>query len=298
MADPTAAAPLLGRAEAAASVLPPLLVAAERVAVTVAPGIHGRRRSGPGDQFWQYRRYQPGDSVTQIDWRQSARSDPLYVREREWSAAQTVLVWADRSASMDFRSAATLPLKHERAALLAVALAALLNRGGERLGLLMPGAPPPGMGHAALARLAEALERSPVGEGAHWPTLAENVPLSRHGSVVLFGDFLDPPDRLEPTLRALAGRGLRGHLLQVVDPAEESLPFRGRIRFTGAEGEGDLLIARTEDVRDAYVRRFQAQRAAVQSLARSLDWSFAVHHTDQPPQTALLALHARLAEVR
>lgn len=298
MAEQHPAAPLLGRAEAAASALPPLLVAAERVAATVAPGVHGRRRAGPGEQFWQYRRYQPGDSVTQIDWRQSARSDPLFVREREWSAAQTVLLWADRSASMEFRSTPTLPLKHERAALLAVALAALLNRAGERLGLLMPGAPPPGMGHAALARLAGALERSPVGEGAHWPVLAENVPLSRHGSVVLFGDFLDPPVNLEPTLRTLAGRGLRGHLMQVVDPAEETLPFRGRIRFSGPEGEGDLLIARTEDVRDAYIRRFQAQRDAIQGLARSLDWSFAVHHTDQPPQTALLALHARMAEAR
>ncbi|GAA0583752.1 DUF58 domain-containing protein [Caenispirillum bisanense] len=296
MADRTL--PLLGRGEAAASALPPLLVAAERVAATVAPGVHGRRRAGPGDQFWQYRRYQPGDSVTQIDWRQSARSDPLYVREREWSAAQTVVVWADRSPSMDFRSDPRLPLKHERAALLAVALAALLNRGGERIGLLLPGAPPPGMGHAALAHLAEALERAPLGQGTDWTRLADAAPVTRHGSVVLFGDFLDPPEVLEPALRALAGRGLRGHVMQVVDPAEETLPFRGRIRFTGAEGEGDLLIARTEDVREAYIRRFQAQRDALFRLCRGLDWSFAVHHTDQPPQTALLALHARMAEVR
>lgn len=296
MADRTL--PLLGRGEAAASALPPLLVAAERVAATVAPGVHGRRRAGPGDQFWQYRRYQPGDSVTQIDWRQSARSDPLYVREREWSAAQTVVVWADRSPSMDFRSDPRLPFKHERAALLAVALAALLNRGGERIGLLLPGAPPPGMGHAALAHLAEALERAPLGQGTDWTRLADAAPVTRHGSVVLFGDFLDPPEVLEPALRALAGRGLRGHVMQVVDPAEETLPFRGRIRFTGAEGEGDLLIARTEDVREAYIRRFQAQRDALFRLCRGLDWSFAVHHTDQPPQTALLALHARMAEVR
>lgn len=296
MADRTP--PLLGRGEAAASALPPLLVAAERVAATVAPGVHGRRRAGPGDQFWQYRRYQPGDSVTRIDWRQSARSDPLYVREREWSAAQTVVVWADRSASMDFRSDPRLPLKHQRAALLAVALAALLNRGGERIGLLLPGAPPPGLGHAALAHLAEALERAPLGQGTDWTRLADAAPVTRHGSVVLFSDFLDPPEVLEPAFRALAERGLRGHLMQVVDPAEESLPFRGRIRFTGAEGEGDLLIARTEDVRDAYIRRFQAQRDALFRLCRALDWSVAVHHTDQPPQTALLALHARMAEAR
>lgn len=290
--------PLQPRAETAASVLPPLMVAAERVAATVAPGTHGRRRAGPGDQFWQFRRYQPGDAVTAIDWRQSARSDPLYVREREWSAAQTVFLWVDRSPSMDFRSQPALPLKRERAELLAVALASLLNRGGERIGLLADGAPPAGLGRVALARMAEVLERTPPGAATDWPRLMSAAALSRHGSVVLFGDFLDTPESMADSLRALAGRGLRGHLVQVVDPAEESLPYRGRVRFTGPEDEGDLLIARTEDVREAYMRKFQAQRDAVRHLCRSLDWSFAVHHTDQPPQVPLLALHTRMTEGR
>lgn len=116
--------------------------------------------------------------------------------------------------------------------------------------------------------------------------------------MALFGDFLDVPEQMAETLRALAGQGLRGHLVQVVDPAEESLPFKGRIRFAGPEGEGDLLIARTEDVREAYIRRFLAQRDAVARLCRSLTWSFTVHHTDQPPQVPLLALHTRMTEGR
>ncbi len=45
------------RAEALAATLPPLLVAAERVAATVAQGVHGRRRAGMGESFWQFRRY-------------------------------------------------------------------------------------------------------------------------------------------------------------------------------------------------------------------------------------------------
>lgn len=289
--------PLQARAEATASALPPLLVAAERVASTVAPGTHSRRRAGPGDQFWQFRRYQPGDPVGLIDWRQSARGDPLYVREREWSAAQTVLAWCDRSPSMDFRSASTLPTKRDRAELLAMALAALLNRGGERVGLLGPGAPPPGVGRLALARMADALERG-AADAADWPRLVATAALPRNGTVVLFGDFLDVPEDILGPLRALAGRGLRGHLVQVVDPAEETLPFKGRIRFAGPENEGDLLIARTEDVREAYIRRFQAQRDAIRQLCRSLDWTFAVHHTDQPPQVPLLALHTRMTEGR
>src|SRR5256714_10721107 len=84
---------LRDRAEQAAAVLPPLLVAAERVAVTVAQGVHGRRRVGQGETFWQFRQYQPGDAAARIDWRESAKSQRLYVRETEWEAAQSVWLW-------------------------------------------------------------------------------------------------------------------------------------------------------------------------------------------------------------
>ena len=78
-------------AEKLSGALPPLLVEAERLVSTLAIGVHGRKRSGQGETFWQYRAAQPGDSLGQIDWRRSARSDRLYVRETEWEAAESVL---------------------------------------------------------------------------------------------------------------------------------------------------------------------------------------------------------------
>src|SRR5271167_1724508 len=146
---PTPAA-LRDRAEQAAAVLPPLLVAAERVAVTVAQGVHGRRRVGQGETFWQFRQYEPGDAATRIDWRESAKSQRLYVRETEWEAAQSVWLWRDASASMDYSSAEYLtgaewPTKRHRARAGSPgrrgatrrdrALSATV-RGGERLTLL------------------------------------------------------------------------------------------------------------------------------------------------------------------
>ena len=73
----SATAELRNRADAAAAARPGLLLAAERVAATVAQGVHGRRRVGQGEAFWQFRSYQPGDAATRIDWRASARSDRL-----------------------------------------------------------------------------------------------------------------------------------------------------------------------------------------------------------------------------
>jgi uncharacterized protein (DUF58 family) len=274
-------------AEALAARLPALLVEAERVAATVALGVHGRRRSGPGESFWQYRRYQSGDPAALIDWRQSARSDPLYVRETEWMSAQAVWVWSDPSPSMHWRSRPDLPAKNDRANLLALALAALLVRGGERVGLL--GADrAPAMGRAVLARLAVELMEDRSAQGIP----ATSLP--GWGHVVLISDFLMPADAIAAAIAHWAGTGVRGHLLHLLDPAEESLPYEGRTHFFGLEGEGNMLAPRAEMLREKYQAKLADHRAQLAAAARSWGWGFAIHRTDTPPEPALLALHQAL----
>jgi uncharacterized protein (DUF58 family) len=322
--------------------LPPLLVAAERVAATVAQGVHGRRRVGAGDSFWQFRPYVTGDPVARIDWRQAARSGraaPLgwHVRETEWEAAETVCLWADASPSMAWhstpwpaavgamagqalpghavpgpvvpgqpwrfgasaaaaafgQSASDATTKYHRAVLLLLALAALLLRGGERVAL--PDVDPrPATGRGALERLGAALlGGSAAGPASGVPPAPEAIP--RHAKVVLIGDFLGPLAGLEAVLAGYAGRAAGGVLLQVLDPAEETLPYSGRVRFDGLEGEASFLAARAEDLRTAYVRRLAAQRAGIAALCRTGGFRFACHRTDRPPETALLALFGALA---
>ncbi len=286
------AAALQHRAEQLAARLPPLLVAAERVATTVAQGVHGRRRVGTGETFWQFRQYQPGDPVPRIDWRESAKSMRLYIRETEWEAAQSVWLWRDSSASMEYASAASVPTKRARADLLLLALAALLIRGGERVALLGTGLAPAN-GRALLGRLALSLERPTP--GADLPAFE---PLPRYGQVVLIGDLLAPLEQIQALVGRFAASGLRGHLLQVLDPAEETLPFAGRVRFEGLEQEGSLLISRVETVREDYARKLAEHRAGLAAIARATGWSFGTHRTDRPPHTALLALYGTLAEAR
>jgi uncharacterized protein (DUF58 family) len=277
------------QADRLAGSLPPLLAAALRVAATVEQGVHGRKRVGAGDAFWQFRQYQQGDPTTRIDWRQSAKSDRLYMREMEWAAAQSVWLWRDASASMNWRSSPALALKSERAEVLVLAVAALLLRAGERVALL-GGEFRPSASRSALERLALAL-------GLEAPaSLPPSVALPRFAQLVLIGDFLSPLPAIETALRPFAERGLTGHLVQIHDPAEESLPFLGRIRFEGTEQEGELLLSRTELVQEAYRERYRAHREGLTTLVRSLGWTFAVSGTDKPPEPALLALYRQIAE--
>jgi len=279
------------RAEALAATLPPLLVAAERVAATVSQGVHGRRRIGQGETFWQFRRYQAGDAAGRIDWRQSAKSQPVYIRENEWEAAQSVWLWRDASSSMAYRSSEALPFKAARADLLALALASLLVRGGEHIALIGTGVAP-AAGRAALLRIADTIEygRTPTA------SLPAAEPLPRYARIVMIGDFLVPLAQPRATLAAFSARGLKGHPLQILDPAEETFPFAGRIQFEGPEDEGRLLIGRAESVREDYREAMAAHHRGLEALARQTGWTLATHRTDRPAETPLLALFLALSQ--
>ncbi|TDP46150.1 DUF58 domain-containing protein [Zavarzinia compransoris] len=280
------------RGEALGAGLPPLLVAAERVAATVDQGVHGRRRVGQGDSFWQFRPYRPGDEIRDIDWRQSARGDRVFVREREWEAAQTVFLWVDRSASMAFASDRKLETKRDRAALLGLALASLLVRGGERVGLI--GQETAGhTGRAWLVTLAETLALPAPAEASLPPAAA----LPRDCRAVIIGDLLRPEAEIEALVEGFAARGVSGHLLQVLDPAEADFPYEGRNRFLGLEGEGRLLVGRAETLAEAYRARIAAHRDAIETLARRTGWTVIHHRTDRPAASALLALFLALADL-
>ncbi|WP_426959300.1 DUF58 domain-containing protein [Muricoccus radiodurans] len=272
-------------AEAAAASLPPLVVSAERVAATVLQGVHGRRRSGQGDAFWQFRPYLPGDDASRVDWRQSAKSDRLYLRETEWESAQTVALWRDAGPGMDWTGGAARPTKRARADLLLLALASLLLRGGERVRLLGGGRSVSGRG--ALPGLAMRLE------SLNLPPADESLP--RHARAVLFGDFLAPLAELRESLLPLATAGARVTLVSLLDPAEESLPYLGRVRFEPPGAGESALVPRVEGIRDLYAERLAAHRAGVADITRSFGFRLLSHRTDQPPGVALLALWQALA---
>ncbi len=293
-AFPTPAAPHPAvnarRAEAIGAHLPPLIVAADRIAATVAQGVHGRRRVGQGDSFWQFRPFVAGDTTQRIDWRQSAKSSRAFVRETEWEAAQTVYLWSAAAPSMNWRSGPALPTKATRASLLLLALAALLLRGGERAALLAADAPRPVAGRAGLDRLAETLGRQTSGTA-----LPLGLSAPRHARAVLIGDFLSPLADIRAAVAALAAIPVTGTIVQVLDPAEIDLPYAGRVRFTGLGQEPETLIPRVEAVRDAYASRLHAQIEGLAAICSAAGWTCTLHRTDNAPEAALLGLYTALA---
>ena len=273
-----------------ADAMPRLILEARRVASTVIHGLHGRRRAGPGENFWQYRRFVSGEPAQHVDWRRSARDDHLYVREREWEASHTVWIWPDRSPSMTFASTLSDDSKLERSLVVAFALAEVLVQGGERVGV--PGLMRPTASRNVIEKMAESILHDPT-ERASLPPSFVPSPLSE---IVMLSDLWSPIAEVRATIAQLSATRAHGHVVQIVDPAEESFPYSGRVEFIEPEGAGSVTAGRAETWRNDYQDIVARHRAEVRAETDLRGWSFAIHRTDRPASELLLVLHSRMGD--
>jgi uncharacterized protein (DUF58 family) len=286
---PVATRDALARGRLRASLIPDLLIEARRIVNTVIAGWHGRRKRGIGENFWQFRPYVEGEAFSRIDWRRSARDDHTYVRDREWEAAHTVWLWADSSPSMLYKSGAATVSKESRALVLALAMAELLSRSGERIA--WPGLTDPFTARNGAERLASHL--------AHLPAMPARPDLSgirRFSDIVIASDFLDPVEETMEWLDVLARHGVRAHLIEVADPAEETFPYMGRTEFRDPETGEKLTAGRAEHLAEEYRRIYLARREELIGWCKRLGWSFTLNHTDRLASEALVKVHLALTD--
>ncbi|MGC2023985.1 DUF58 domain-containing protein [Bradyrhizobium sp.] len=275
-----------GESRTLAASLPRLVLEARRIAANVIHGLHGRRRAGAGESFWQYRRFVSGEPAQRVDWRRSARDDHLYVREQEWEAAHTVWLWPDRSPSMAFASKDARDSKLERALIVTFALAELLVEGGERVGI--PGLISPTASRNIIDKMAQAM----LHDDAARPSLPPSFVPSPLSEIVVLSDFWSPISDIRAMLAVLSASGAHGALIQVVDPAEETFPYSGRVEFVEPEDGNVIIAGRAERWASDYVARVALHREQIRIETGKLDWLFSTHTTSRSAAELLLFLHS------
>ena len=280
------------RARQLSAMMPGLLVSARKIATTLMHGTHGRKRAGPGETFWQFRPYSSMEPAHRIDWRRSASSDQLFVRESEWDTAHTFWIWIDLNPSMWFQSKQAKMTKAERACLLGLAIAEVLVRSGERVGVF--GAIRPSMDRDLVEQIAERLVYG-LKTGVFDRGLPPSQQVRRFSEVVLISDFLDGDQALIDRIQQLSGRQVGGTLMHIIDPVEESFPFKGRVEFQDMQHSEKLIIENALATRDAYKAAFAAHKARLQEVCRPLNWGYLVHHTDHTAREGLLNLYGLLS---
>jgi len=291
-ADVAAVPHAVGESQTLSASMPRLILEARRIAATIIHGLHGRRRAGTGENFWQFRRFVWGEPAARVDWRRSARDDFLYVREQEWEAAHTIWIWPDRSPSMAFRSSLAHSSKLDCALVMGFALADILVQSGERVGV--PGLTRPTGSRNVVEKISQSMIHDPT-KRTSLPTAFAPAPLAE---MIMLSDLWSPIAEIKSTIGRLAATGSLGHIVQIVDPAEETFPYSGRIEFVEPEGAGSITTGRAENWRADYAAKVENHRAAIRAETDRLGWSFTIHRTDRPVTELLLKLHQRLAGER
>lgn len=284
--------PVLTESLDLAARLPRLILEARRVSASIH-GIHGRRRSGPGETFWQYRPLVAGESASRIDWRRSARDGHLFVREREWEASHSIWLWIDRSPSMGFASSLAMASKLDRALVAGFALAETMVEGGERVGHL-------GLTRAlASRRIVEMLAQAIVADERNAASdLPPEAPLPRLSDAIIITDGLSPASALAQRIAMLASSGARGHVLLIADPIEETFPFSGQAELFDLEDGLTLRVGDAASWGDEYRQRLAAHREAIAEACRKAGWTLTLHRTDRPASEAVLRIASLIAASR
>ena len=279
---------LAARAAKAVAALPPLAVDSRKSASTVHRGSHGKRRKGAGEEFWQIRAAREGDPRRLIDWRRSARADTHFVREKELTASERVLFWVDRSTSMSFSSSGNRT-KADRARLIALATSMLLERAEDHFGLIED-SEAPGTGRARLERMALELLSADVADYGTPPRAAVTG-----GILVYISDFLGPWHSFANAVKLAAASGVSGALVQILDPCEQSFPFRGRTEFRSMDGGIRFETLGARGLRDQYLAMLGRRQADIAELAKDAGWQCVFHGTGEPASSGIAKLHRVLA---
>lgn len=265
-----------------------LMAEAEKAVASILYGEHRQRKSGSGERFWQFREYTSGDRPQDIDWRQSGKTDRVFIRQHEWQTNQTALLWCARGRGMEFSSDKNLLSKVEAAQIITLALGLLTTHAGEEIGLL--GTYRKGRSEAALQF---------IGENLLYKTLmSETLPptdIPRNSAVYLCGDFLDPLPEIENCFRELAAQSDSGVIVQVLDPAELQLPYDGRVIFERPDDQARELINNVESIRREYSERIIKHIEGVQKICQVCEWNYVLHVTDQDIKDTLLQIWTSLS---
>ncbi|WP_417828979.1 DUF58 domain-containing protein [Thalassospira sp.] len=281
-------------ARALAARLPQLIDESRRTAISLRSGLHGNRKVGPGSDFWQFRPYVPGDPTNQIDWRRSARSDHTFIRQTEWQASHNYWIWPVLSPSSYWASRDSLSSKAERILIISIALADLLIRNGETVGTF-DGERTRITSAEHLEKLAHAMLATPESIAGQTTTIHPG----RKHTVLILGDFLefsDLPEKSEQTVRRLGQYQNDGALVQILDPAEITPPFQGRVDLFDTDDQMIFRSEKFEDLADGYKKRARKWRARVRDAARQNDWLYDRHITSESASPTLLALYQHLSE--
>lgn len=261
-------------------------------------GLHRSPYHGFSIEFAEHREYAPGDDLRYVDWKVFGKSDKVYLKQYEDETNLLCYLVLDVSESMTYRGPAAAMSKLEYAQSLAAALAWLVLRQQDAVGLATFDSQVRAMVRAAgnrshLEHILTALESAVPGTrtaaGPIFHELAQR--LSKRGVVVVLSDFFDDLPSIAAGLKHFRHRNHDVILVHLLDPAEVDFPFSNLTDFKGLE-QFPTVQADPQAIRKAYLRELDTFREALESECRRQRTDYFLVRTDQPLDAALRTILA------
>lgn len=277
-----------------------LTLRSRRLAEGAISGQHRSPFHGFNIEFASYREYTPGDDLRRLDWRVFARSDRHYIKQYEEESNARVTFLVDASASMNYRGAKAALTKFDYASTLVVALAMLLARQQDPVGLVLfdeaaTTVLPPSATESQVHIMSDLLTRCAPARKTDLGGLIQSLSgqLRRRGLLIIVSDLFTDLDAVYDGLNRLRFQGHEVLVLQVLDRDETELPFDGPTVFQDIEGDEELF-AEPGAFRQAYRRAMQEFLDGVGKECGARGYDHVRFFNDRPLGTALSAfLHAR-----
>ena len=231
-----------------------------------------KRRAGVGEDFWQFRPYQAGDSIKAIDWKRSGKSQSVFIKQREETNAPSIGFWCDINSGFDWCYAPSTGVmtKAECAVTCQLAVAITLSRAGFLTSVLSESR------RGGRARGMEALADA-LADDRPFPEAPQKLDYA-----IIASDFYDPIEDWEARLEAVFSADTRLILLRIIDSAEVDFPFSGRVEFVDPVSSDTRLLGRAETLRREYQTAFDTQTAQLQALAQARDWGLLTARNADP----------------
>jgi uncharacterized protein (DUF58 family) len=269
-------------------------------------GLHRSPRKGFSVEFAEHRPYMPGDDLRYLDWRIAGRADRWVVKQFEEETNARAMLVLDVSASMQWTGHPARLAKLAYAERLASAVALLLLRQRDAVGLIrfdttMRNVVPPRSQRTQWRRLVAAFAEPGGGAGSDvaGALLQAGRLVRRPGFVVLLSDLLADPEPVADATRTLRARGHEVLVLHVMDPAERDFPESGEARYRDPETRLEVP-ASPADVRATYQATVQEALAEWRAALGRAGARYAVAMTDEPfgrPLRHLVGVNGRGAMI-
>jgi len=278
------------KAENIAARIPNLVLRANKIAESILTGLHSKKKVGPGETFWQFKKYEHGDPAQLIDWRRTAKTNEIFIQERELETVQNITLWRDTSASMHYSSKINIDKKIDRANLIVMALSIILSKTGENISL-NGHKQKPLRGKAATDFISDQIYKNIKNSYIDNPNF---IDIKNNSHVIIISDFLNPITKIEESLKILANKNIHGCFVHIFDPSEHSLPFKGRVNFNSLEDNSSILIGNVESIKKEYVRKINNHYKKLKDLISSHSWQYVSHTTSSLPEEAVRNLFLSL----